>query len=149
MSVNLFPFIFAGHRLVQGQIDLIVLFDLTVGDFVHDLPEGVNTIIGERGIRLSGGQVQRISVARALYKNPHTLIFDEATSALDGAAEQTIQQTINSLKGSITLVVVAHRLSTVETCDHLYWIDQGAVRLDGKPEEILSTYSQYLKNIAS
>lgn len=117
-------------------------------DFVHDLPEGVNTIIGERGIRLSGGQVQRISVARALYKNPHTLIFDEATSALDGAAEQTIQQTINSLKGSITLVVVAHRLSTVETCDHLYWIDQGAVRLDGKPEEILSIYSQHLKNIA-
>ena len=118
-------------------------------DFVHDLPEGVNTIIGERGIRLSGGQVQRISVARALYKNPHTLIFDEATSALDGAAEQAIQQTINSLQGNMTLVVVAHRLSTVESCDHLYWIDQGAVRLDGKPDEVLSIYTQYLKDIAN
>lgn len=117
-------------------------------DFVHDLPEGVDTIIGERGIRLSGGQAQRISVARALYKNPHTLIFDEATSALDGAAEQVIQQTINSLKGNVTLIVVAHRLSTVESCDHLYWLDQGTVRLDGKAEDVLPSYVQYLKYIA-
>lgn len=113
-------------------------------DFVDGLEQNIDTIIGERGVRLSGGQVQRVAIARALYNNPQFILFDEATSALDGAAEQAIQQTINSLREHITLVVVAHRLSTVEACDFVYWIDEGEVRMQGKPEAVIPAYSAYL-----
>jgi ABC-type multidrug transport system fused ATPase/permease subunit len=115
-------------------------------DFVHDLPEGVNTIIGERGIRLSGGQVQRISVARALYKRPHTLIFDEATSALDGAAEREIMGMIRGLNSEITVVVVAHRLMTVADCDYLYWLKDGKVFSHGKTKTVLKLYEAFLSD---
>lgn len=113
-------------------------------DFVDRLEQNIDTIIGERGVRLSGGQVQRVAIARALYNTPQFILFDEATSALDGAAEQAIQQTINSLREHMTLVVVAHRLSTVEACDFVYWIDGGEVRMAGKPETILPAYEAYL-----
>lgn len=120
-------------------------------DFVDGLEQNIDTVIGERGVRLSGGQVQRVAIARALYNTPQFILFDEATSALDGAAEQAIQQTINSLREHMTLVVVAHRLSTVEACDFVYWIDGGEVRMAGKPEAILPAYEAYLaaKNEAS
>lgn len=114
-------------------------------NFVNDLPEGVNTIIGERGMRLSGGQVQRISVARALYNNPHTLIFDEATSALDGAAEQEIMTMIQGLNANITVAVVAHRLSTVENCDYIYWLKDGRVHLRGSAPIVLEQYKAHLQ----
>lgn len=114
-------------------------------DFLNELPDGVDTVIGERGIRLSGGQVQRVSIARALYENPQMVLFDEATSALDGASEQAIQQTINSLRDRMTLVLVAHRLTTVQNCDYLYWIDAGKVYREGTPDRILPLYEQYLK----
>lgn len=115
-------------------------------DFVHDLPEGVNTIIGERGIRLSGGQVQRISVARALYKNPHTLIFDEATSALDGAAEREIMDMIQNLNTEMTVIMVAHRLTTVKNCNDLYWLKDGKIHLHGRTTEVLVQYGHFLEN---
>lgn len=118
-------------------------------DFLSELPDGVDTVIGERGIRLSGGQVQRVSIARALYENPQMVIFDEATSALDGASEQAIQQTINNLRDRMTLVLVAHRLTTVRNCDYLYWIDAGRVFMEGKPDIILPLYEQYLKEKAA
>lgn len=114
-------------------------------NFLDDLPEGLDTEIGERGMRLSGGQVQRVAIARALYGNPQLLLFDEATSALDGAAEQAIQHTINSLSGRVTMIVVAHRLTTVEKCDFIYWIDKGSIRMVGRPDEILPAYSRYLE----
>lgn len=115
-------------------------------DFLSELPDGVDTVIGERGIRLSGGQVQRVSIARALYENPQMVIFDEATSALDGATEQAIQRTIEKLRDHMTLVLVAHRLSTVQRCDYLYWIDGGKVRMEGFPATVLPAYEIYLQN---
>ena len=108
--------------------------------FVDDLPDGIDTVIGERGIRLSGGQVQRISIARALYNKPNVLLLDEATSALDGATEQEIMQTIQQLDRSITVVIVAHRLSTIEQCDELFWLRDGTVAMHGSAAEVLKAY---------
>lgn len=113
-------------------------------DFLDDLPEKLDTIIGERGVRLSGGQVQRVAIARALYDNPQLMLFDEATSALDGASEQMIQHTIESLSGEVTLVLVAHRLSTVQNCDYLYWLGNGTILDHGVPSTILPRYERYL-----
>ena len=109
-------------------------------DFLDDLEEGIDTIIGERGTRLSGGQLQRVSIARALYNDPQLIIFDEATSALDGATERAIQQTIESLRGKITIVIIAHRLTTVERCDRLYVIDKGTIKYSGETNKILEQY---------
>ncbi|MCR5563094.1 MAG: ABC transporter ATP-binding protein/permease [Desulfovibrio sp.] len=113
-------------------------------DFLADLPEGLDTVIGERGVRLSGGQVQRIAIARALYERPQLMLFDEATSALDGASEQAIQDTIESLGGSTTLVLVAHRLSTVKHCDRLFWLGNGTLLMQGTPDEVLPRYEAFL-----
>lgn len=112
-------------------------------DFIDDLENGIETIIGERGVRLSGGQLQRVSIARALYNHPQLIIFDEATSALDGATEQEIQKTIEDLREYITIVIVAHRLTTVKQCDYLYWIDKGKIYQNGAPQNILSAYTCY------
>ncbi len=114
--------------------------------FIDDLPEGIHTTIGERGIKLSGGQVQRVSVARALYNNPHTLIFDEATSALDGGSEKEIMHTIDTLDKNITVIVVAHRLSTVEKCDYIYWMKDGKVYREGQASAIIKEYEDFLYN---
>lgn len=112
-------------------------------DFLEQLPEGIHSHLGENGIRLSGGQIQRVGIARALYNEPDILFFDEATSALDSATERSIQETINTLKSSVTIVVVAHRLSTVENCDHIFWIDGGKVKRHGIPSAILPMYNAY------
>lgn len=109
-------------------------------DFLDDLDDGINTIIGERGIRLSGGQLQRVSIARALYGRPQLIIFDEATSALDGTTEQAIQKTIESLQAHMTIVIIAHRLTTVENCNCLYWINQGTLKMEGSPSIVLPNY---------
>ena len=109
-------------------------------DFLDDLEDGIDTIIGERGVRLSGGQLQRVSIARALYGRPQLMIFDEATSALDGATEQAIQKTIEGLRKHMTIVIIAHRLTTVEKCDWLYLIDNGNVKSGSTPSHILSLY---------
>ena len=98
-------------------------------DFIQTLPEGLNTGIGERGIRLSGGQRQRIGIARALYHDPEVLILDEATSALDHDTEAAIMESINHFHGKKTLLIIAHRLQTIEKCDLIYRIENGkAVR---------------------
>ena len=86
-------------------------------DFVQSLPDGVNTSVGDRGVRLSGGQRQRIGIARALYCQPEILVLDEATSALDNETEKSITDTILKLKGQITIIAIAHRVSTLEACD--------------------------------
>lgn len=111
-------------------------------DFIETLPEGIMTAIGERGVRLSGGQQQRIAIARAIYKNPEIIVFDEATSALDTKNERTIQETIYSLKGTVTLIIVAHRLTTVEGCDVVFWVDDGRVVMSGPPAEVLREYEK-------
>ena len=105
------------YALKEAQLD----------DFVKTLPEGVNTGIGERGIRLSGGQRQRIGIARALYNDPEVLILDEATSALDNDTEAAIMESINRLHGKKTLIIIAHRLQTIEKCDMVFRVEDGAI----------------------
>lgn len=102
-----------------------VLKEAQLDEFVKTLPEGLDTKIGERGIRLSGGQRQRIGIARALYGDPDVLILDEATSALDNDTEAAIMDSINNLHGKKTLVIIAHRLQTIEKCDMIYRVENG------------------------
>ncbi len=96
-------------------------------DFVQSLPNGLDTTIGERGVRLSGGQRQRIGIARALYPDPELLIFDEATSALDNETEAAIMESINALHGRKTMVIIAHRLTTIKECDMVYRVEDGKI----------------------
>lgn len=103
------------------------LDEASLGDFVRSLPDGLDTKIGERGVRISGGQRQRIGIARALYREPDILFFDEATSALDNSTESAIMESINSLKGTKTMVIIAHRLTTIEVCDHVYRVRNGKI----------------------
>ena len=113
----------------------------SMDDFISDLPNSIESFIGERGVKLSGGQQQRVAIARTLYNKPEIIIFDEATSALDTKNEKAIQKTIYSFKGRQTLIIVAHRLSTVENCDRLIWLDQGKLKMIGKPGKIISLYN--------
>lgn len=101
--------------------------EAALDDFVKSLPDGVETGIGERGIRISGGQRQRISIARALYEDPEVLVLDEATSALDNETEAAIMDSINRLHGRKTLVIIAHRLQTIEKCDMVYRVAMGKI----------------------
>jgi ABC-type multidrug transport system fused ATPase/permease subunit len=101
------------------------LKEASLDEYVRSLPEGLDTQIGERGIRLSGGQRQRIGIARALFEDPEVLVLDEATSALDGETEKAIMDSINSLHGRKTLIIIAHRLQTIEKCDMVYRIEDG------------------------
>lgn len=98
-------------------------------DFVMSLPNGINTMTGECGIRLSGGQRQRIGIARALYGNPQFLVLDEATSSLDSETEKAIMEAIDELNGEITLLIIAHRLTTIKNCDIVYKIENGVATL--------------------
>ncbi len=107
-----------------------VLKEAQLDEYVRSLPEGLDTSIGERGIRISGGQRQRIGIARALYYDPEVLILDEATSALDNDTEAAIMDSINSLHGRKTLVIIAHRLQTIEKCDMVFRVEGGAVTLE-------------------
>ena len=94
---------------------------------INEMPDGYDTIVGERGIRMSGGQRQRIGIARALYPNPYILVFDEATSALDHETESAVMEAINALSGQKTLIIIAHRLSTVENCQQIVELSHGRI----------------------
>ncbi len=102
--------------------------------FVKSLPDGLDTVIGDRGVKLSGGQRQRIGIARALYGDPQVLILDEATSALDNDTEKEVMNAIDSLHGTRTLIVIAHRLTTIRKCDKIYEVGNGTVMLRNKEE---------------
>ncbi|QWD89159.1 ABC transporter ATP-binding protein [Polynucleobacter sp. MWH-CaK5] len=107
-------------------------------DFIiNELPNGYDTFVGERGVRLSGGQRQRIGIARALYRKPSILILDEATSALDNLTEQAVMDAVNQLSGRLTLILIAHRLSTVEKCDQLFVFDHGKIVAQGKFHDLV------------
>ena len=103
------------------------LKEASLDEYVRSLPEGLDTEIGERGIRISGGQRQRIGIARALYSDPEILFFDEATSALDNETEAAIMDSINHLHGKKTMVIIAHRLTTIESCDVIYRVENGKI----------------------
>ena len=112
-------------------------------EFICQLPEQLLTKIGTQGLKLSGGQRQRISIARAILSNPSLLILDEATSALDSESESRIQDAIQSLKGSFTMIVIAHRLSTLQCADQILVINDGSVVESGTHAELLANQSTY------
>ena len=119
-----------------------------VHDFVvNELPQGYNTGVGERGVRLSGGQRQRIGIARALYHDPELLVLDEATSALDGSTEAAVLDAIEAVASTKTLVIIAHRLTTVRNCEVLYMLDHGRLVASGSYDELMEADKQF-KRIA-
>jgi len=108
-----------------------------IADIIESWPKGYGTFVGERGIRLSGGQRQRIGIARALYKNADVIIFDEATSALDNRTEEAVMQAIESLHEDLTVLIIAHRLTTLRNCDTVVELEHGRIRRQGTYEEII------------
>ena len=100
-------------------------------EYVKELPEGLNTFVGERGVRISGGQLQRIGIARALYNDPPVLVLDEATSSLDGLTERGVMQAVNNLHGRKTIIIVAHRVSTLQDCDWIFRLERGCLVAEG------------------
>ncbi len=100
-----------------------MLEEAQLKEFVEELPQGLDTTIGDRGVRLSGGQRQRIGIARALYHDPEILVFDEATSALDNDTEAAVMDAVNSFHGKKTMIIIAHRLNTIEKCDMIYKVE--------------------------
>ncbi len=112
-------------------------------EFVKTLPEGLDTVVGENGVRLSGGQRQRIGIARSLYHDPEILIMDEATAALDNRTETEVMKSFSDLSGRKTLIIIAHRLSTVENCDRLYFMKNGQVVDSGTYEELRAKNAEF------
>ena len=127
----------------KNQIDLALVkhaaAQAQIASFIEDNLDGYASFVGERGIRLSGGQRQRIGIARALYKQARVLVLDEATSALDITTERALMKEVNALSKELTIVMIAHRLSTVELCDRVIQLSQGRVTADGPPQLVLST----------
>ena len=112
-------------------------------DFIKDLPHGYLTKIGERGVRLSGGQRQRIGIARAIYNEPTVLILDEATSSLDNLTERKVMEAVDNLTNKMTIIIVAHRLTTVKNCDRIYFFKNGCIADSGNYENLLKTYKTF------
>jgi len=113
-------------------------------DFVvEELPDGYDTLVGERGLRLSGGQRQRIGIARALYHEPNVIVMDEATSALDNMTEHAVMDAVHNLDSSTTVLLIAHRLTTVRECDYIYLLDHGQVIGEGTYDELSATHSRF------
>ena len=119
-------------KLLYRSLNMALLSDL-----VDQLPDGIDTMLGERGVRLSGGQRQRIALARAFYHKRNVLIMDESTSALDSETEKEIVREIKNLKGNITTIVIAHRLSTIEHCDTIFKLSKGRIIGYGPPKEMI------------
>jgi ABC-type multidrug transport system fused ATPase/permease subunit len=117
-------------------------------DFIESLPDGFNTIVGDRGILLSGGQKQRIFIARELYRNPKLLILDEATSSLDSESEKSIQNSVELLKGKITVIIIAHRLSTIKSVDKIFLLEKGKIIESGSYNKLINNESSKFSKFA-
>lgn len=116
-----------------------------VEKFIASLPEGLDTLVGERGVKLSGGERQRIGIARALYHDPNVLVFDEATSALDGLTEDAVMEAIHSMSGERTVILIAHRLRTVEACERIVVLEKGAIVAEGAYSELVESSKEFRK----
>lgn len=124
------------HQVDKQRLDHAIE-SAQLSELIEQLPEGLQTFVGENGVRLSGGQRQRIGIARALYHKSEILVLDEATSALDNETEQLISESIRALSGTKTMIIIAHRLSTVEHCDRVYVMEQGRVARSGSYQEVV------------
>lgn len=111
-----------GEEEIEDERVWKALESASLSQFVKELPEGLDTLVGENGIKLSGGQKQRIAIARALYFEPAILVLDEATSSLDNETEHAVMEAIEELQGTITMIIIAHRLTTIRKCDRIYEI---------------------------
>jgi subfamily B ATP-binding cassette protein MsbA len=116
-------------------------------DFIDELPQGLDTIIGDQGNKLSGGQKQRLSIARAVLKNPPIMILDEATSALDTASERMVQDALTKMMKNRTSLVIAHRLSTIQSVDHIVVLSKGKIVEQGKHDTLMAKNGAYKKLI--
>jgi ABC-type multidrug transport system fused ATPase/permease subunit len=112
-------------------------------EYVNSLPDGLNSSVGDRGTKMSGGQRQRLGIARALFTKPHLLVLDEATSALDGETETRISDSIQQLRGTVTVVIIAHRLSTVKNADKVVYLKEGRVMAQGNFNEVRELVSDF------
>ena len=143
--VNQFPYIFdmsikdnllmAKNNATEEEIWQAIKKSY-LDEFIESLPNGIDTVVGESGIKLSGGQKQRLAIARALLRNSSIIIFDESTSSLDNIAQEYVKRSIDELKGSSTIVIVAHRLSTIRNVDKIYFLDEGKIIDEGTFEEL-------------
>ena len=150
--VNQFPYIFdmtikenlllAKEDATDDEIKLAIK-KASLDEFVSSLPEGLNSKVGESGIKLSGGQKQRLAIARALLRNSSILVFDESTSSLDNFAQDEVKKSIDSLKGESTIVIVAHRLSTIKNVDHIFFLDDGKICDEGSFDKLFKTNKEF------
>lgn len=145
-------YLFAGtirENIAYGKIDaseseiIDAAIKANIWEYIQGLPDGLDTYVGERGVKLSGGQKQRISIARAFLKNPPILILDEATSALDNVTEMQIQKALENLSRGRTTLVVAHRLSTVKNADNIIVIDKSGIIEQGNHNELIKKNGVY------
>lgn len=117
-----------------------------IHEVVASLPKGYSTEVGERGVRLSGGQRQRLGIARALYRNPEVLVFDEATSALDNETEAAVMEAVHALSGRLTVILIAHRLSTLKECHRIFLLEGGSVKDQGTFGELAQRHKNFQEN---
>ena len=126
---------------VRSSLEMVGL-----GSFLESLPNGLETSVGERGVRLSGGQRQRIGIARALYSQPELIILDEATSAVDAEKEAEIQEVMNCLPRNVTRIMIAHRLNTIRTCDNIIYLENGVITAQGTWDELILSSPSFSRN---
>lgn len=150
--VNQFPYIFdmtIKENLLLAKADATdeeivdAIKKASLEEFVSTLPKGLDTKVGESGIKLSGGQKQRLAIARALLRNSNIIIFDESTSSLDNFAQGEIKKSIDGLKGKSTIVIVAHRLSTIKDVDKIFFLDGGKIIDTGTFDELFEKNEKF------
>ena len=112
-------------------------------DFVHELPNGLDTYVGDRGVKISGGQRQRLGLARAMFTKPKLLVLDEATSSLDSKTEIDVSNALRLLKGSVTILTIAHRLSTIKHSDRIIYLENGEIKAIGSFSQIKDTIPDF------
>jgi ATP-binding cassette, subfamily B, bacterial PglK len=118
-----------------------------IAEIIESWPKQYETVVGERGVRLSGGQRQRIGIARALYKQADVIIFDEATSALDNKTEEAVMRAIEELHEDLTVLIIAHRLTTLRNCDMIVELEHGLIKANGAYEDIISVSNGSLQSV--